>query len=323
MVVGQHLGMRASAARRCDSSRIRWRVAHPPRQQLAGKLEVERRRHLQVLAARRKPRRRGRPRARSAMRRRSRRRAPRPAPRSARSSAARRKTCGVCTAHRPRRSSVSSTPPSIGQALDRVGDGSGRDRRIGALVPRERREHLARDRRRQQRPGGVVHEHRIADPRDRPARSAPTPSVSRRPPRRSRSRPAPWQTGAGGQRDDDLLDLRHRRERLRATTRASGARRARPAPSGARAPRRSPLPAATISAIRSSRSWPSQTATVAHAPGVPPPLERARKPVTRPLPRPSGWWPSRRAARRGSSRPPPRPCRARTSARRRGSSSRA
>ena len=57
---------------------------------------------------------------------------------SARSSAARRKTCGVCTDHSVERSSVRTTAPSV-RLLDRVGHRRGGDRRSRSRARRARR----------------------------------------------------------------------------------------------------------------------------------------------------------------------------------------
>ena len=224
---------------------------------------------------------------------------------SARSSAARRKTCGVCTAHSSSRVERPSTTPSTPTLLDRVGHrspamaASARPSRVSP--PSTARASSAR----QQRPRGVMHEHRIAPPgaaasaaRTEAERDAPPATPEH--PRRRRD--------PGRQCDDDGSTSSSARSasmlhciigRPRSSTSALG----RPAPS------RSPRPAATTSATVMLGG------AVAHAaigPGWA--LPRAREPRSatwRPRP-PSGCWPNRRAARRGSPPPPPRPCRART-----------
>ncbi len=70
------------------------------------------------------------PRARPATHRRWPARAPPRARRARAPSAARRNTCGVCTAHRRGAVERSEHTPSFASLLDRVGDWSGRDRRV-------------------------------------------------------------------------------------------------------------------------------------------------------------------------------------------------
>ena len=102
-------------------------------------------------------------RARSARRRRWRGPAPRRRPRPARSSsAARRNTCGVCTAHSVDRSSVRATvAPSSADLLDGVGHRRRGDHRGRLRVALELVQRLLEQPRRGQRPGGVVDDHRV------------------------------------------------------------------------------------------------------------------------------------------------------------------
>ena len=309
MVVGQHVG-----AQRFKQELSR--LGSAAREQHRGELEVERARHLEVLAVDLGDDHDDAP-ARSTS--------------QASSVAAAstscgdveralerlaRNTCGVCTDHSSERSSVSCTPPVASTRLIVSVTGAAA---IAASTPLRRASSAAIVRRgelgRQQRPRGVVHEHRIA--RRRRAASARRTDSERDAPPSTPTTPARRLDVRAAARRRSARS-RPRRAARRCSTAASADRRARRAPSGGPAASRSPRPAATISATAISKE------TVAHAPVLPSPaLERAREPVTRPLLQPSGWWPSPRAARRGSSRPRPRPCRARTSARRRGSSWRA
>ena len=174
--------------------------------------------------------------------------------------------------------------------LDRVGHDRGGDRGVGVGQRGERGGEVLG---RHERPRGVVDDdlrRRAAPP---PARGAPTPSAS---PRRSprRSRPAPPHPAAARPRCPRSPPPAGRR----GSTPASGDRRERRTPWADRAPRRSPLPAATSRA----------TATFQV-------LRGARRPPASPRRSAGG-------ARRGAPRPAPHPSRARTSARTRGSSSR-
>ena len=218
------------------------------------------------------------------------------------------------TTARSARASRATTLRRVG-ALDRVGDGRRGDRRVGAGVHRQRGDHRsassgvssgrAASWTSTSSPAPAAASARRTESEREPAATVDSGSRRRRrghPARRQRRpRSARSPDGAAAQRVDAPLEHRapgQLHERL-----------------GAVGPEALAAPAATISATAISE-------TVAHAPYKPSPaLERAREPVTRPRLRPSGSWPSRRAARRGSSRPLPRPCRARTSARTRGSSS--
>ncbi len=118
--------------------------------------------------------------------------------------------------HRPQARAIERLEHAamVGHALDRVGHRRRGDRSIGIDVGRQRSEHVANDRRCEQRPCRVVHEHRVALLRD-----------LQRTAHRLRARCAPLdadnaltghigQAGADGQRDDDLRDLGRGRERL-------------------------------------------------------------------------------------------------------------
>ena len=232
---------------------------------------------------------------------------------SARSSAARRNTCGVCTAHSSR--AVERLADDAGRrsaALDRVGDRRGRDRRVELGVALERGEHRSRQRRRHQRAGGVVDQHRLAGAGRPPAPRAPTPSGTSPP----RTPYAPGRRSApGGSATTISRDRGDARAARRCSTASSAARRAARAPSAGRprdAPRcRQRRSARPPSSLGHSRTRQSGRCRVRES------LATSRRPS------PSAGWPSPRAARRGTPRPLPRPCRARTSAPRRGSSWRA
>ena len=92
-----------------------------------------------------------------------------PPPATARRSASARNACGVCTETRSSRSTVSRTR-SPSTRLDGVGDGERRDDAVPAL--RERGEHAADDLVVDERPGGVVDEHRDGLVRDLRQREA-------------------------------------------------------------------------------------------------------------------------------------------------------
>ncbi len=82
---------------------------------------------------------------------------------SARSSAARRKTCGVCTAHSRVRGSVPHDGASVvTDLLDRVGHRRGGDHRVGFGRALELGQRLLVQLRRGQRTRGVVDDHRVA-----------------------------------------------------------------------------------------------------------------------------------------------------------------
>ena len=202
---------------------------------------------------------------------------------SARSSAARRKTCGVCTAHSVERSSVRTTSPSA-RLLDRVGHRRGGDRPRRSRARPARRAPPRKICARHERPRGVVDDHRVALARAAARRST---DCERCAPPGTPIVPA-GASRARGQRDDD----RARPRRPPAAPSMLHSSIGRPASTtnalGPSDPRRSPRPAATTSA---TATWS-------------PPRRRCR-----------------RAGRRGAARPRPRPCRARTSARTRGSSS--
>ena len=207
---------------------------------------------------------------------------------------------------------------AVPHALDGVGHRHGGDRPVDRLVAFERPDRGLRE----LRPSGAGAPRRgpapdpgLAPPRPPRAPGAQTPSARAALARRScpPARPAP----AGSATTICSIAATARRASTLHCT--SG----RPASStsafGAPAPKRSPLPAARIRAmgigLGNPRARGRRLAAVAAAC-----VKVSLPAATRPRRRPSGWWPSWRAARRGSSRPLPRPCRAHTSALRRGSS---
>ena len=214
--------------------------------------------------------------------------------------------------HRPQRAAVERLDDGPGgvDALDRVGDGRGGDRRVGAGVGVERRDRALEQVHADERAGGVVDEHRLAlaggRERQRDRLRAARASGHRR--------DALGRLRARRHRDDDLIQVREPGDRV-------------DAPGQQRAPRQlderlGPAGPQALAAAggddqcddhgrrgfraRGGRACARCRVRESLATWLQPPL--------------AAGWPSRRAARRGSSRPLPRPCRARTSARRRGSS---
>ena len=171
-----------------------------------------------------------------------------------------------------------------GDLLDRVGDRRGGDHGV-AVVALELVERGAHELRRQQRPSGVVDDDRIAVGGAR-ARPGPTASGVRR--RAPRACPAGALRPAGSATTIVSISATARSASMLHSSigRPANMTNALGSPN----PRRSPRPAATTSAT--ATSTPSRRRC-------------------------------RRGGRRDAARPPPRPCRARTSARTRGSSSRA
>ena len=124
-------------------------------------------------------------------------------------------------------------------------DGRGRDRAERGHRAAERGDHAAR-----RAPATAAGGRRRGRARGRPDRrlrapGAPTPSAPRR--RRRRARPS-GALDARGQREHDLLDRGDARAARRCSTASAAGRRARTSAFGRVAPRRSPLPAATIRA---------------------------------------------------------------------------